>query len=88
MYSNEHEVGEALSNIFNSGELSREELFIQSKLWNSCHPVEHIMADLNQTLEDLRVDYLDSWVIHWPQASPSTGKDAPTRLTGAYPAHH
>ena len=48
-------------------------LFIQAKLWNSNHRPEHVKPDIMKTLEDLQLDYIDSFVIHWPQAVPSTG---------------
>ena len=54
----------------------------QAKLWNTNHRPEHIMGDLEQTFKDLKVDYLDSWVIHWPMAVPSSGKFCATRVAG------
>ena len=69
-------------------------MFIQAKLWNSNHRAEHVEPDLDATLKDLGTTYVDSFVIHWPQACPSTGL-APTlrnnpRCPGIsqnYPAH-
>jgi len=87
-YNNEHEVGKALKELFAAGEVTRQDLFIQAKLWNSNHRPEHVIQDLQQTLKDLGVEYLDSFVIHWPQACPSAGVKCSTRLDGAYPDHH
>lgn len=84
-YNNEVEVGAALSECMASGALRREDLFVQAKLWNTNHRAEHVKSDLEQTLKDLKLDYLDSFVIHWPQAAPSNGVLS-TRLDGAYPA--
>jgi len=82
-YNNEHEVGEGIAQCIAEGVCTREELFIQCKLWNSNHRPEHVEADLKQTLTDLKVDYVDNFVIHWPMAVPSSGKFCSTRLTGA-----
>lgn len=73
-YGNEAEIGEALKELFAAGVVKREELFVQAKLWNSNHRPEHVKADLVATLKDLQLDYIDSFVIHWPQACPSSGK--------------
>merc|ERR1719500_2190175 len=59
-YDNEHVIGEALQELFSSGAVKREELFIQAKLWNSNHRPEHVKPDLMKTLEDLQLDYIDS----------------------------
>eukprot|EP00486_Rosalina_sp_Unknown_P002739 CAMPEP_0201575256 /NCGR_PEP_ID=MMETSP0190_2-20130828/20339_1 /ASSEMBLY_ACC=CAM_ASM_000263 /TAXON_ID=37353 /ORGANISM="Rosalina sp." /LENGTH=378 /DNA_ID=CAMNT_0048004647 /DNA_START=99 /DNA_END=1235 /DNA_ORIENTATION=- len=86
-YNNEPEVGDGISNILKKGGIKRSDLFIQSKLWNSNHRPEHIKPDLEQTLADLKLNYIDSYVIHWPQACPSAINAPTLRTTGAYPAH-
>lgn len=86
-YDNEHVIGEALQELFAEGTVTRDELFIQAKLWNSNHRPEHVRPDLEATLKDLQLEYIDSFVIHWPQAVPSTGELATLRPNGCYPAH-
>ena len=66
----------------------REDLFIQAKLWNSNHRPEHVRIDLEATLKDLRIDYVDSYVIHWPMAVPATGLKPTLRTDGSHPDHH
>ena len=63
-------------------------MFIQAKLWNSNHRPEHVPLDLDATLKDLQLDYVDSYVIHWPMAVPSTGKNPTLRTDGCNPDHH
>jgi len=72
-YDNEHVIGEALQELFAAGVVKREDLFIQAKLWNSNHRPEHVKPDLEATLRELQIEYVDSFVIHWPQAVPSNG---------------
>jgi len=85
-YDNEHVIGEALKELFAEGVVKREDMFIQAKLWNSNHRPEHVKPDLMKTLEDLQLDYIDSFVIHWPQAVPSAAR-LTLRPNGCYPAH-
>ena len=65
----------------------RKDLFIQSKLWNSNHRPEHVRPDLEATPKDLKLDYIDSYIIHWPMPVPSKGNMPLTRHNGSYLAH-
>ncbi len=69
-YENEAEIGQALADAIADGEVTREELWITSKLWNNCHRSEDVLPALRQTLEDLRLAYLDLYLIHWPVVLP------------------
>jgi len=70
IYGNEAEIGEALEAAMQAGEVSREELWITSKLWNNAHAKSQVPAALKTTLRDLRLDYLDLYLVHWPVATP------------------
>lgn len=73
-YGNEAVVGEGLSSF--SG--PRSELFITSKVWNSHHRPSDVKKACLKTLEDLKVSYLDLYLIHWPEAwDPSLGHSLP-----------
>ncbi len=66
-------------------QVKREELFIQCKLWNANHRREHVRADLLASLADLRLEYVDCFLIHWPQACPSAGKAPALCKDGPHP---
>lgn len=66
IYGNEAEIGEALEQAFADGVVRREELWITSKLWCDCHAPEDVRPALERTLADLRLTYLDLYLIHWP----------------------
>ena len=66
VYGNEKYIGEALEDTFSSGAIAREDLWVTSKLWNNRHQPDLVESALRETLADLRLDYLDLYIIHWP----------------------
>ena len=63
IYKNEEAVGQA---IIDSG-VPREEIFLTSKVWNTDQGYESTLRAFEKTLKDLQTDYLDLYLIHWPQ---------------------
>jgi len=54
--------------------VKREELFITSKLWNSAHQPAEVEKELDLTLKQLGLEYLDLYLIHWTVAfAPGNG---------------
>lgn len=66
IYENEAEIGEALSDAIKAGDVLRSELWITSKLWNNAHRKDDVLPAFEKTLGDLRLDYLDLYLMHWP----------------------
>ena len=67
-YGNEKEVGDGIKKALDAGLCKREDLFLVSKLWHTFHRPEHVEEGCRKTLEDLGVDYLDLYLIHFPIA--------------------
>ncbi|PVH13930.1 NADPH-dependent D-xylose reductase [Candidozyma duobushaemuli] len=67
-YGNEKEVGQGINRALDEGIVARDELFIVSKLWNTNHAPEHVEEAVDNVLSDLKLDYLDLWLIHFPVA--------------------
>ncbi len=68
IYGNEAEVGQALADVVEAGVVDRDEVWVTSKLWNDAHRPEHVRPALESTLDDLQLDTLDLYLMHWPVA--------------------
>ncbi|MDQ1000720.1 diketogulonate reductase-like aldo/keto reductase [Neobacillus niacini] len=66
IYGNEEGVGQAIREAINEYGITRDELFITSKVWNSDLDYEATIAAYEASLKKLGLDYLDLYLIHWP----------------------
>jgi alcohol dehydrogenase (NADP+) len=91
VYANEPEIGRALAQLMAAG-IEREQLWITSKLWNDKHDKTDVASACERSLKDLRLDYLDLYLIHWPFRNyhppgcdgTSRSKDSTPYLHGRY----
>lgn len=68
-YGNEQEVGDALKERVGFGKaLQREDVFVTSKLWNTKHHPDDVQEACRKSLNDLGLDFLDLYLMHWPMA--------------------
>jgi diketogulonate reductase-like aldo/keto reductase len=88
VYRNEDRIGLAFREII-AGGISREELWVTSKLWNDKHGEADVIPALRQSLADLQLDYLDMYLIHWPFPNfHPPGCDVSSRSPDARPYIH
>ena len=67
-YQIEREVGEALQAGLAAGGIAREDIFVTTKLWNSNHRPERVERAFEASLDRLKLNYLDLYLIHTPFA--------------------
>ncbi|KAG7364925.1 aldo-keto oxidoreductase [Nitzschia inconspicua] len=65
-YGNEKQVGQGIQQAIQDGICTREDLFVTSKLWNTYHHPNHVPLACQRSLEDLQLEYLDEYLIHFP----------------------
>ena len=65
-YGNEKETGEGIAAAIKAGDVTRDELWVTSKLWNTYHRKEHVRPACEKSLSDLGLDYLDLYLVHFP----------------------
>lgn len=65
-YGNEQEVGAGISGALSAGTVTRDDIFVTSKLWNTFHKREHVKPALVRTLADLGLQKLDLYLMHFP----------------------
>ena len=61
-YKNEEAVGLGIK----ESKVAREDIFLVTKLWNDNHGYENTMKSFNDSIKKLGVDYLDLYLVHWP----------------------
>ncbi|OAY70858.1 Non-functional NADPH-dependent codeinone reductase 2, partial [Ananas comosus] len=67
LYQSEEPLGEAVSEAVRSGVIgTRDELFVTSKLWCSDARCDRVVPALRKTLQNLQMEYIDLYLIHWP----------------------
>lgn len=66
LYENEEELGQALNGAMKAGDVTRDELFITSKVWHDHHGKDKVGRAFRDSLDKLQLDYLDLYLIHWP----------------------
>jgi glycerol 2-dehydrogenase (NADP+) len=72
-YQNEGEVGEAIAEAIKEGIVTRQDLFITSKLWCTFH--QRVPQNLDMTLKSLGTEYVDLYLMHWPCPQNENGSD-------------
>ncbi|OSC26992.1 dehydrogenase [Mycobacterium vulneris] len=82
-YRNEAEVGAALKELFASGTVRREELFVTTKLWNNNHRPERVKPALRASLGRLGLDAVDLYLVHTPFAFQPGDDQDPRDIHGA-----
>lgn len=83
VYGNEREIGQVLR------QLPRAEIWVTSKLWNDKHAPADVIAACKQSLADLKLDYLDMYLVHWPFPNyHPPGCDVTSRSPNARPYVH
>ncbi|SOE21131.1 Aldo/keto reductase [Spirosomataceae bacterium TFI 002] len=62
VYGNEIGVGKAIA----ESEVPRGEIFLTTKVWNDDQREKRTLAAFDESLNRLRVDYVDLYLVHWP----------------------
>jgi diketogulonate reductase-like aldo/keto reductase len=75
-YRNEKVVGEAMQEVLRTGIVTRENMFVTTKLWNTNHRPDRVPRAFEASCRRLGLDYLDLYLIHTPFAfAPGDGQD-------------
>jgi diketogulonate reductase-like aldo/keto reductase len=67
-YGNEEAVGDAFQEAMAAGTVTREDLFVTTKLWNTNHRPERVRAAFDGSRRRLQIDYVDCYLAHTPYA--------------------
>lgn len=77
-YHNENEVGDAVRDFLKANpSVHRRDIFICTKVWNHLHEPEQVKWSFEKSLKDLKMDYIDLFMVHWPIAAESDENHEP-----------
>lgn len=66
IYRNEQEVGRAIADAIAAGDVTREELFVTTKVWNNSQGEGKVQEAFQASLTDLGLEFVDCYMVHWP----------------------
>lgn len=65
-YDNEPLIGNIIHKLIVNGTILREDIFLTTKVGNSQQRLRNMHAEIDTSLRNLKLDYLDLWLLHWP----------------------
>lgn len=68
LYDNEEALGRALRDAIAAGDVTRDELFVTTKVWHDHHGADKVQEAFHVSLDRLGLDFVDLYLIHWPWA--------------------
>ena len=74
VYESEADVGKAVKEKISEGVVSREDLFITTKLANYFHEPDEVAVGMRESLDDLQLTYVDLYLMHWPVSCKKTAR--------------
>lgn len=84
-YQNEKQIGDAINTKMAEGLVTREDLFLTTKLWVTFHSTPHLIRQcLRESLDSLQLDYVDLYLMHFPYAMRSGSELVPFKEDGAF----
>jgi diketogulonate reductase-like aldo/keto reductase len=81
-YRNEEQIGQAFQQVFATGQIRREDVFVTTKLWNTNHRPERVKPAFEASCRRLQVDYIDCYLIHTPFAFQAGDDQDPRDVYG------
>jgi diketogulonate reductase-like aldo/keto reductase len=81
-YRTEKEVGEAIQEVFKEGKVTREDVFVVTKLWNTNHRPERVKPAFEASLQKLQLEFVDLYLIHTPFAFQPGDEQDPRDTNG------
>ncbi|KAJ0173231.1 hypothetical protein K1T71_011407 [Dendrolimus kikuchii] len=73
LYGDEEQVGQGIAEAIRDGLVTRQDLYITTKIWNDKHARDKVVPELNASLKRLKLDYVDLYLIHFPISTKTDG---------------